>query len=68
MKGHQADHAIATMGRVLGVSSSGYYAWQHRAPSALAQRVLSRQEWDPRSEMGVRHGWDDDVKIVRMGG
>ena len=38
MKGHQADHPIATMGRVLGVSPSGYYAWQHRAPSARTQR------------------------------
>jgi hypothetical protein len=26
MKGHQADHPIATMGRVLGVSPSGYLA------------------------------------------
>jgi putative transposase len=38
VKGHQADHAIATMCRVLGVSPSGYYAWQHRAPSARAEQ------------------------------
>ena len=38
MKGYQADHAIATVCRVLGVSTSGYYAWQHRAPSARAQQ------------------------------
>ena len=38
MKGHQAAHPIATVCRVLGVSTSGYYAWQYRAPSARAQQ------------------------------
>ena len=37
MKANQADHKIATMCRVLGVSRSGYYAWLKRAPSARSE-------------------------------
>ena len=33
MSEHRAVHAIATLCRVLEVSTSGYYAWQSRSPS-----------------------------------
>jgi transposase InsO family protein len=45
MKANQATHSVATMCRVLGVSASGYYAWQGRrvSPRRRQDDALLRQ-------------------------
>ncbi len=45
MSEHRAEHRIAVMCRLLGVSPSGYYAWLEREPSAQArsnEKLLER--------------------------
>jgi transposase InsO family protein len=45
MKANQAVFPIATMARVLGVSTAGYYAWLRREPSprAVANAALLKR-------------------------
>lgn len=59
MKANRAVHRIATMCRVLGVSTSGYYAWRKRSPSkraasdaALLERIRAIHEYS-RGTYGV---------------
>lgn len=56
MSAHQACYPIATMCRVLGVSTSGYYAWRNRTPSrraqdndALLEQILILHAWSRRT-------------------
>lgn len=44
MRAYQAEYPIATMCRVLDVSTSGYYAWLKRGPSATAKRDAELKE------------------------
>tara|TARA_B100000678_G_scaffold289986_1_gene301823 strand:- start:852 stop:1718 length:867 start_codon:yes stop_codon:yes gene_type:complete len=59
----QDTHRIATLCRVLGVSRSGFYAWQHRQPSRRSQRdakLVSRIreiQYRSRQAYGYRKSW-----------
>jgi transposase InsO family protein len=47
----KANHKIAVMCRVLGVSRSGYHAWAHRPPSPRSVR-------DAEISAAIRHVWE----------
>ena len=52
MKTNQADYPVRSMCRVLGLSSSGYYAWVRRPPSARAKR-------DAELVLKIRKAYDE---------
>ena len=54
MKAYQAVYPVTTLCRVLGVSSSGYYAWRGRPPSARSQADARLQ-----AHMEAIHTWSD---------
>ena len=75
MSVHQAQHRIATMSRVLGVSPSGYYAWRGRPASKRAQddgmlmRQIRTAHEASRQSYGVPRVWrelrDQGVAVGR---
>jgi putative transposase len=54
VKAYQALHPVTTLCRVLGVSSSGYYAWRKRRPSARRQADALLQ-----AHIEAIHAWSD---------
>ena len=55
MSENQAAYPIATMCRLLGVSSSGYYGWAKRAPSRRARTDAALSE-EIRAAHAASHG------------
>jgi transposase InsO family protein len=75
IRAESANHAISLMCRVLGVSRSGFHAWERRAPSerALADARLSERIAEiharSRDSYGVRRVYldlrDEGVRVGR---
>ncbi len=59
MKAHRADFPIRAMCRVLELSSSGYYDWLKRRPSARAIE-------DERLGAKIREIWVDSRKTTQF--
>jgi putative transposase len=74
VKAHQAEHPIATQCRALGISESGYYASQSRAPSVreledgrLLERIAAFHA-ESRGTYGVRRVHADLVEAGELVG
>ena len=74
MKAHQAEHPIATQCRALGISESGFYAAQSRAPSVreledgrLLERIAAFHA-ESRGTYGVRRVHADLVEAGELVG
>ena len=75
MKANQACHALRTMARVLDLSTSGYYAWRRRGPSARTIKdaaLLAQIQMLHRRSHGtygaprlLRDLWEMDVRVGR---
>jgi putative transposase len=59
IEANQANFPIAVMCRVLGVSTSGYYDWRSRPPSAraIADEVLTEQIKDVHGQSRAIYGY-----------
>jgi putative transposase len=53
---HQASYPIVTMCKLLGVSSSGYYAWVKRRPSRRSETDAALIAEIIRAAHGASHG------------
>lgn len=65
MKVHQVDYPITTMCDVLGVSTSGYYAWLDRGPSARDRRDAQLSDMI-RDIHTASYGTYGSPRILRM--
>ena len=70
MKANQAAHTLTTMCRVLGVSASGYYAWQSRDVSARQRQdaVLLEQIRTFHGQSGGTYGTPRILRDLRAAG
>jgi putative transposase len=74
VKANQAMYAVTTMCRLLGVSTSGYYAWRKRAPSkravsdaSLIERISEIHQWSHGTYGAPRMHAELAARGVRVG-